>query len=461
MNSQILTKMNDCCAHGNLIPHELAVAELLKIISPLTAKETIPISDALGRVLATDVISSVNVPPCNNSAMDGYAFAYESCGNPRPFEIVGTSLAGQPYQGDVALGQCVRIMTGAKMPLDCDTVQMQEKCQVNERLVNVEPPAKLRSNVRLAGEDVAKGSNVFAQGRELKVADIGVLASLGIAKVEVIRRAKVAIISTGDELTPVGEPLADGDIYESNGYVLEAYFRQCHCEVVNFGIIEDCPKAIEAAFLKADEVADVVISSGGVSVGDADYTKAVLDKIGRIAFWKVAIKPGKPFSCGQLPNSYFFGLPGNPVSALVTTDKIVLPALQKLQDNPGGQMAEQAPEPMLKPCLEMSDKIFLKDNQKCHLVSLAEMDYFESCKNYVRIFFGQQNAFIKKSLNNVEQRLPGRYFFRVNRQYIVNLNAVKTIGEAIGDGYIITMTDGKVLDISRRNASLLKERLSF
>jgi len=136
-------------------------------------------------------------------------------------------------------------------------------------------------------------------------------------------------------------------------------------------------------------------------------------------------------------------------------------ALQKLQDNPGGQMAEQAPEPMLKPCLEMSDKIFLKDNQKCHLVSLAEMDYFESCKNYVRIFFGQQNAFIKKSLNNVEQRLPGRYFFRVNRQYIVNLNAVKTIGEAIGDGYIITMTDGKVLDISRRNASLLKERLSF
>ena len=326
--------MNDCCAHGNLIPHELAVAELLKIISPLTAKETIPISDALGRVLATDVISSVNVPPCNNSAMDGYAFAYESCGNPRPFEIVGTSLAGQPYQGDVALGQCVRIMTGAKMPLDCDTVQMQEKCQVNERLVNVEPPAKLRSNVRLAGEDVAKGSNVFAQGRELKVADIGVLASLGIAKVEVIRRAKVAIISTGDELTPVGEPLADGDIYESNGYVLEAYFRQCHCEVVNFGIIEDCPKAIEAAFLKADEVADVVISSGGVSVGDADYTKAVLDKIGRIAFWKVAIKPGKPFSCGQLPNSYFFGLPGNPVSALVTTDKIVLPALQKLQGQP-------------------------------------------------------------------------------------------------------------------------------
>ncbi|WP_448548844.1 molybdopterin molybdotransferase MoeA [Thalassotalea fusca] len=313
------------------MPHEVAVEQLLSIIKPLSDVENVSIANALGRTLATDVVSQVNVPPYHNSAMDGYAFAFDSLTADQPLEMVGTSLAGQPFDGVVQHGQCIRIMTGAKMPADCDTVQMQEKCQANGQMISLELPTKNGSNVRLAGEDISHGQVVFTQGRQLKAADIGVLASLGIAEVNVIRRVRVAVISTGDELTPVGEALAEGAIYESNSYALIAYFKQCQCEVFDFGIIPDDPDAIERAFVEADAKADIVVSSGGVSVGDADYTKAVLDKIGNIAFWKVAIKPGKPFSCGQLTNSYFFGLPGNPVSALVTTDKIVLPALQKLQ----------------------------------------------------------------------------------------------------------------------------------
>jgi len=313
------------------MPHEVAVEQLLSIIKPLSDVENVSITNALGRTLASDVVSQVNVPPYHNSAMDGYAFAFDSLRAGQPLEMVGTSLAGQPYNGSVQHGQCIRIMTGAQMPADCDTVQMQEKCQVDGQMILLESPTKLGGNVRLAGEDISHGQVVFTRGRQLKPADIGVLASSGIAEVNVVRRVKVAVISTGDELTSVGQPLVDGAIYESNSYALIAYFKQCQCEVLDFGIIPDDPQAIERAFIEADAKADIVVSSGGVSVGDADYTKAVLDKIGNIAFWKVAIKPGKPFSCGQLPNSYFFGLPGNPVSALVTTDKIVLPALKKLQ----------------------------------------------------------------------------------------------------------------------------------
>lgn len=324
--------MDDCCSAPGLKPFDEAFAQMLEQITPITESEIISLEMALDRVLAHDIVSPINVPPHDNSAMDGYAFNVADLANTERLTLVGRSMAGAPYQGSVGKNECIRIMTGAKMPADCDTVEMQENCQVEGDTIHFLASRKEADNVRSAGEDIAKGHIVFGKGRKLSAVDIGMLASLGIGTVEVIRQLTVALIATGDELKTPGQSLTDGDIYESNSHTLSAMLKKMQVKVIDFGIIEDDEKAIREAFEQADSVADAVISSGGVSVGDADFTKQVLEELGEIGFWKIAMKPGKPFAFGKLPNSYFFGLPGNPVSALVTAHLLTIPALMKLQN---------------------------------------------------------------------------------------------------------------------------------
>ncbi|MBA6390190.1 molybdopterin molybdotransferase MoeA [Colwellia sp. BRX10-3] len=324
--------MVDCCSSPGLMPFEKALETMLAAITPITDIERITLTDSLGRVLSTDITSPINVPPHNNSAMDGYAFAQSSLANQTQLKLAGRSMAGQPYQGICGKGECIRIMTGAKIPDGCDTVEMQENCQVAGESVKFLVPRQLGDHVRYAGEDIGENQVVFTKGRRLSAIDIGVLASLGIQELTVFRKLNVALIATGDELKALGEPLGSGDIFESNSYALAAMLKNLNVNVINFGVIIDDETAIRQAFIQADKQADAVISSGGVSVGDADYTKLVLEQIGEIAFWKIAMKPGKPFAFGKLSNSVFFGLPGNPVSAMVTADLLAMPALMKLQN---------------------------------------------------------------------------------------------------------------------------------
>lgn len=324
--------MVDCCSAPGLLPFEQAMEKMLSAINPISETEFIPLAQGLNRVLASNIASPLNVPPHNNSAMDGYAFKLASLKTSKTLTMVGRSMAGEPFQGECKLGECIRIMTGAKLPTCCDTVEMQENCQANEQNITFLEQRSFNDNVRFAGEDIAVDQQVFAHGKKLSAIDIGVLASLGVPKVEVYRKITVAVLATGDELKSPGEALSEGDIYESNSHALIAMLEKLNVEIINFGIIKDDEQAIRNAFEQADQQADVVISSGGVSVGDADYTKLILDQLGEVGFWKIAMKPGKPFAFGKLPNSYFFGLPGNPVSALVTAHQLTVPALLKLQN---------------------------------------------------------------------------------------------------------------------------------
>ncbi|SES96454.1 molybdopterin molybdotransferase MoeA [Thalassotalea agarivorans] len=325
--------MSICDTENGLMSFEQAVNYLIDAMPTPSETQQIAIEDALGRVLAKDVVSSMNVPSADNSAMDGYAFAFDAMlDNSQTLTLVGQSFAGAPFNGSVASGECVRIMTGAVVPDGCDTVQMQENAQVvSEQLVTIEKPKYMGANVRNKGEDISQGQVIFAAGRKLSSADIGVLVSLGFAHIDVFKQLTVALVATGDELKRPGESLKSGDIYETNSYVVTSMLKKLGVNILNFGIVADDLAAITSAFNSANEQADIVISSGGVSVGEADYTKQVLAELGSVDFWKVAIKPGKPFAFGQLSDSIFFGLPGNPVSATVTFYQLVVPALTQMQ----------------------------------------------------------------------------------------------------------------------------------
>ena len=325
--------MSDCCSAPGLLPFEQALSNMLSQVSPVTETLTLPIEQALHYVLAQDIASPLNVPPHDNSAMDGYAFKVNCLAANKTLTLVGRSMAGAPFQGACQPGECIRIMTGAKMPDCCDSVEMQENISVDGEKITFLQEKSFGSHVRNAGEDIKLDQQVLISGHKITAVDIGVLASLGVAEVKVYRKLKVALIATGDELKLPGQALRDGDIYESNSFVLAAMLKTLHVELIDFGIISDDFEAIKAAFISADEQADAVISSGGVSVGDADYTKTVLDELGEIGFWKIAMKPGKPFAFGKLANSVFFGLPGNPVSALVTFHQLALVALTKMQNS--------------------------------------------------------------------------------------------------------------------------------
>lgn len=333
----------DCCSQPGLLPVAQAISQMRNTISPVTATEKISLANALDRILSEPIYSTINVPGHNNSAMDGYALRHQDLSTETPLTLIGHSLAGHPFKGAVQQGECVRIMTGAVIPEGADTVIMQENVRVHNEFIQIHKPPKLGENIRRAGEDIAINSIVFEQGKRISPVDIGLLASLGIAEVCVFKRIKVAVLSTGDELKPLTETLQAGDIYDSNRPTLIALLSRLAVDVIDIGCIADDPEKISAAFTAAIAQADVVISSGGVSVGDADYTKDVLEKLGTIHFWKVAMKPGKPFAFGLLEQNkhkgYFFGLPGNPVSAVVTYHQLVVPALRYL----AGEIFNDAP----------------------------------------------------------------------------------------------------------------------
>ncbi|WP_295799422.1 gephyrin-like molybdotransferase Glp [uncultured Microbulbifer sp.] len=325
--------MADTCAENGLRSVEAAKQELIDSISPITGCETIPLGRASGRVLAEPVIAALDLPPCDNSAMDGYAL----CGESASYTVIGKSLAGHPFNGTLEPAQAARITTGAAVPPGADRVQMQENCTLDGDQLSMSRPARPGENIRRRGEDVHTGQSLIPVGSKIKVPHIALLAAAGVAEVTVLRKIKAALLSIGDELKPIGTPvseLGDGDIYDSNRIALKAALEQLDVEVLDLGCWPDQPEKIREAFMQARDNADFVITSGGVSVGEADYTKTVLQQLGEIGFWKLAIKPGKPFAFGRLPKAdgeaLFFGLPGNPVSAIVTLYQLVLPALEKL-----------------------------------------------------------------------------------------------------------------------------------
>ncbi|MFT5546439.1 MAG: molybdopterin molybdotransferase [Rheinheimera aquimaris] len=319
---------------GAMLAVEHAIARMLGEVQPLAECVEIPLTDALDAVLAQSVVSQINVPGYDNAAMDGYALRAAEVQPDKPLTVVGAALAGHAFSDTVPVGGCVRITTGAVLPPGLDTVVMQEQVTVTQHNGQQQILCKLQpdtgEHVRRAGEDIGLGAQVFAAGHKLRPVDIGLLASLGIASVKVWRKLKVAVFSSGDELVPPGQPLPAGHIYDSNRYVIAAMLKRLGVEVIDLGLLPDDPDAIEQAFLQAMQQADVLITSAGVSVGDADYTRLILQKLGQINFWQVAIKPGKPFAFGKLNNCWFFGLPGNPVAAVVTLEQLVQPVLRKL-----------------------------------------------------------------------------------------------------------------------------------
>lgn len=311
-------------------PDALPVAQAQQIIRdfvlPLHAVEKVAIRSALDRVLAADIVSPINVPAHDNSAMDGFAFSGAELAGEAPLslKVVGTSYAGRAYDGPVGVGECVRIMTGAVMPEGCDTVVPQEFTSQSDTSSVMLPPNVVRpgDNRRLAGEDLAAGQPALARGKIMRPADLGLLASLGVAEVPVQRRLRVAFFSTGDELRSIGEPLDEGCVYDSNRYTLYGMLRRLGCDIIDMGVVADDPAALEAAFRSACENADAIITSGGVSVGAADYTKQMMAQLGDVTFWKIGMRPGRPMAFGKIHSAghsaYLFGLPGNPVAVMVT-----------------------------------------------------------------------------------------------------------------------------------------------
>jgi molybdopterin molybdotransferase len=319
----------------NSLPAEQALQRIRETVPVIGKTQTLAIRDALDKVLAQNVTSPINVPSYTNSAMDGYAIrSIDLASNAdKRFSLAGTVMAGAPLDRETQANECVRIMTGGKMPSGTDTVVMQEHVTRENDTIVVNRDVQPGQNVRHAGEDIKQGQLVLEHGRRLNPADIGLLASLGIARVEVYQPLNVAFFSTGDELVSLGEPLQEGQIYDSNRYTLFAMLQRFGANIIDLGVIKDDRQTVEQAFESAAQQADVLITTGGVSVGDADYVKETLEKLGHVNFWKIAMKPGRPLAFGELKqhDCFFFGLPGNPVSTMVTFYMLVLPALQKMQ----------------------------------------------------------------------------------------------------------------------------------
>ncbi|MBK9572821.1 MAG: molybdopterin molybdotransferase MoeA [Rhodoferax sp.] len=316
-----------------------AVLEFLaRLVEPVQETEQVSVFDALGRVLAQDVVSPISVPPHDNSAMDGFAFDGAQLRPDRPLTLqrIGTALAGKAWQGSVAAGQCVQIMTGAIMPTGLDTVVPQELAQVNGNQITLAPGLlQPGDNRRKLGEDLLAGHSALQKGELLRPAALGLLASLGMASVPVLRRLRVAYFSTGDEILSLGEAPREGAVFDSNRYTVFGLLTRLGVQVIDLGVVRDEPALLEAAFRSAAAQADAIITSGGVSVGEADYTKAMMKQLGDVAFWKIAMRPGRPMAVGRIPagnqrSTILFGLPGNPVAVMVTFLAFVRPALLQM-----------------------------------------------------------------------------------------------------------------------------------
>lgn len=312
-----------------------ALLKILQYVTPVQETEHLTLRGSLGRVIAQDVYSPKDLPDFKSSAMDGFAVLFADLVESRSLQLIGASYAGRPFLGACKTGECVRIMTGALVPWGADTVVMQEHTVVDSNGVRVLKPYSLGANIRHPGEDVRVGDLVIQKGILLQPAYLGLLAGMGVATVEVFRLPKVSTFSTGDELVSLGKPLKLGQIYDSNRYALYGLIKAQGITPVDVGVLPDDKKEIRKQLIAMSESSDLVITSGGVSVGSADYVKEVLETIGEVFFWKVALKPGKPLAFGKIGRAYFFGLPGNPVSAMVTFDQFVRPALYALMGRRG------------------------------------------------------------------------------------------------------------------------------
>jgi molybdopterin molybdotransferase len=328
-------------AIAQMVDELLAEARILNNPADIN---TVSLDQAINRILAEDVLSPIDVPSADNSAMDGFAFngkCLETNSLDITLAVVGTALAGKPYEGMVGDGECLKIMTGALMPSGCDTVIPQELTTIDnpEFITFKQNQLKTGENRRLRGEDLQKGRSAIAAGRLLRPSDLGLAASLGIASLKVKRKLRVAILSSGDELRSLDQPLESGCIYDSNRYSLTGLLNRLNLEIIDCGIVRDDPSSLKEAFIEASTKADVLISSGGVSVGEADFTKQIMQELGDVGFWKIAMRPGRPMAFGTLKpvpgqssakRTLFFGLPGNPVAVMVTFYQFVRSALLQL-----------------------------------------------------------------------------------------------------------------------------------
>lgn len=319
--------------NSGMMPLKEALDRLMAVLRPITDTQTLALDEALGMTLAESVRSPVDLPPADNSAMDGYAIASlqpEAAHAGGRYLLRGEILAGQQWADTLSPGECVRIMTGAETPPGTTTVAMQENTRREDDIVVLMEDSIAGNNIRPRGDDVARGDTVLPTGKVLGVGDLGLLSAMGICQVRVVRPLRVAVLATGDELRPPGDTLAPGQIYESNRLTVRQLLKNRPVRVTDLGIVPDNRTALKAALKEAMLHHDMVVSTGGVSVGAADYTRDVLAELGEVNFWKVAIKPGKPVAFGRLGEGWFFGLPGNPVSALVTAHQLLLPALDVL-----------------------------------------------------------------------------------------------------------------------------------
>ena len=305
---------------------------MLDAVSPVEGWESVSIRAALGRVLMRDVVAPFDVPAHDNSAMDGFAVrAADLSGNETRLALVGTAYAGAAFSGVVGQGQTVRVMTGAVLPRGADSIVIQEEARVEGDAVFLPAVKRVGQHVRRAGEDLAAGKSALLAGKRIGPAELGLMASLGYAEVAVRRRPRIAFFSTGDELASIGRPLAPGEVYDSNRYTLYGVLTRLGVEVLDMGVVRDDPAIMERAFAEASSQVDAIITTGGVSVGEADFVKDIMARMGEVRFWKIDIKPGRPMAFGRLGNAWLFGLPGNPVAVLVNFYQIVLDTLIKLQ----------------------------------------------------------------------------------------------------------------------------------
>jgi molybdopterin molybdotransferase len=320
----------------NSMPVQQARQYIRDYLNPVTATETLGLRETLGRILAEDILSTANVPNYDNSAMDGYVFNAEdqnTDGETR-LKIAGDAFAGNNFTGSLQQGECVRIMTGGAIPAGADTVIPQEYIKIDGGDIVFSEPLKQGRNVRYAGEDLKLGQIVLSKGHMIHTADLGLIASLGIGEIKVYRKLRVAIFSTGDELASIGQALNIGQVYDSNRYTLYGMLTRLGVEIIDLGAVKDDPQLLEQTLAKAAAEADIIITSGGVSVGAADHMKALLKKLGQVVFWKIAMKPGRPLAYGKVGNAHYFGLPGNPVAVMVTFYQFVRDALLFMMGQP-------------------------------------------------------------------------------------------------------------------------------
>lgn len=330
--------MTDICypKTAGLLSVAEAQSKIRAAIAAVGEQESIGLPQALGRILAESVNSPIAIPPQRNAAMDGYAFAAADIVENRAFSLrlAGCSWAGNPFTGAIAPKQCIRIFTGAVVPDFADSVIAQEQVESNGEQITLPGDTRPFKNIRAAGSDVKPHKTLLTAPKTLAASDLALLAAAGVGSVNVKRKLKIAFFSTGDELSPLGQALAPGQIYDSNRYLLAGLLADANHDVSDLGIVKDDPQLLEQTLQDAARQYDAIISTGGASVGDADYVKQTLEKCGRVDFWKLAIKPGKPLAFGRIGDCRFFGLPGNPVAVLVTFKQFVQPALRQLAGAP-------------------------------------------------------------------------------------------------------------------------------